>query len=154
MKILLKRRTDDWQKTVSSRVKKLTHTEVVDPICLAAKITEPTETCCCCGEIDVNSIPESICRVFDDVIVDNSNVRKVYVTLGLFTIVRLERDVQLLIPVIDYCIPQKECVTSTDSDPCDFFERLRFPVDEFFPPEKKHFDSLEPDRRDCCCNND
>ena len=133
----------------------LTQTEVVDPICLAAKIVDPVENCCCCGETDVNSIPQCICGVFDDIFVDNENSRKVYVTIGLFTIVRLERDVQLLIPVIDFCIPQNDCVaTTTESNPCDLFERLRFPVDEFFPPEKKDFDCREADVRDCGCNND
>lgn len=136
-------------------VKKLTQTEVVDPICLAAKIVEPAEKCCCCcGETDVNSIPQCICSVFDDVIVDNDNSRKVYVTIGLFTIVRLERDVQLLIPVIDFCVPQNDCVSTTESNPCDLFEKLRFPVDEFFPPERKDFDELEPDPRYCGCNED
>ncbi|MBQ7901683.1 MAG: hypothetical protein IJ365_06960, partial [Clostridia bacterium] len=91
------------------------------------------------------------CRVFDDVIVDPDSGKRVFVTLGLFTIVRLERDVQLLIPVIDFCIPQNECVTSTDSNPCDLFERLRFPTDEFFPPEKHAFEGLEPTREDCGC---
>lgn len=139
----------------NAAVKKLAQTEVVDPICLAAKVVEPTENCCCCcGETDVNSIPQCICGVFDDMFVDNENSRKVFVTLGLFTIVRLERDVQLLIPVIDFCIPQNDCVSTTESNPCDLFERLRFPVDEFFPPERKNFEGIEPDIHDCGCNND
>lgn len=127
---------------------------MVDPICLAAKVIEPCEKCCCCGEMDVNSIPEGICQVFDDVITDGDNLRKVYVTIGLFTIVRLERDVQLLVPVIDFCIPQHECVVATDNNPCDLFEKLRFPVDEFFPPEKCHFDKLQPEIRDCGCGEE
>jgi len=131
----------------------LAQTEVVDPICLAAKIVEPTEnSCCCCGETDVNSIPQSICGVFDDIFVDNENSRKVYVTIGLFTIVRLERDVQLLIPVIDFCIPQKDCTatSASESNPCELFEKLRFPVDEFFPPEKEDLNGRE-ESYDCGC---
>ena len=115
----------------------LAHTEVVDPIALGAKIVEPTDHgCCCCGETDVHSIPENICSVFDEDITDGDNIRKVLVTLGLFTIVRLERDVQLLIPVIDFCVPNDECTVSTESNPCELFDKLQFPVDEFFPPEK------------------
>ena len=38
-------------------------------------------------------------------------MRRVYVTLGQFSIVRLERDSQLLIPVYDYCMPEKECTS-------------------------------------------
>ena len=30
-------------------------------------------------------------------------------------------------------------VSSTDDNPCDLFERIDFPVDEFFPPERGEF---------------
>lgn len=130
----------------------LSHTEVVDPICLAAKVVESCDKCCCCcGEIDISGIPANVCRVFDDVIVDPESGRKVYVTLGLFTIVRLERETQLLIPVIDYCIPCNDCVTTAENSPCDLFDKLRFPTDEFFPPERCAFESAEPTRKDCGC---
>ncbi len=126
--------------------------EVVDPIVLATKVVEPQECCnCCCGEIDVNGVPDDINRLFDDILVDNSDGRKLYVTIGLFTIVRLERDAELIVPVVDYCIPCTDCGGTTDNSPCEFFDRLRFPVDEFFPPEKQHFDNLEPSRDDCGC---
>ena len=116
----------------------LAHTEVVDPVALGARIVEPTETCCCCGcDTDVNSVPECICGVFEENLVGGDDVRKVLVTLGLFTIVRLEREVQLIVPVIDFCIPNDECTAvSSENNPCELFERLCFPVDEFFPPEK------------------
>ena len=139
MKCFLKQ-TKGWKKCPKKAVaKKLAQTEVVDPIVLGAKIVDPAENncCCCCGETDVNSVPDCICKVFDENIVDGDNVRKVLVTLGLFTIVRLEREVQLIVPVVDFCIPQDECSTvSNESNPCELFERLHFPVDEFFPPEK------------------
>ncbi len=122
---------------------------MVDPIALGARIVEPADTncCCCCGETDVNSVPETICKIFEDDLVDSPDYKKVYVTLGLFTIVRLERDVQLLIPVIDFCIPQDECRVSTESNPCELFDKLHFPVDEFFPPEKG---CLNTDTSNCC----
>lgn len=129
----------------------LSHTEVVDPICLSINVKDACDKCCCCGEMDINCIPANICRVFDDSFVDTDSGKRVYVTIGLFSIVRLERDVQLLIPVIDYCIPQNECVTSTDNNPCDLFDKIGFPVDEFFPPEKSAFDNCEPDINDCNC---
>lgn len=115
------------------------HTEVVDPVALGAKIIEPADNSChcCCCDADVNSVPECICSVFEENLVAGDDTRKVVVTLGLFTIVRLEREVQLVIPVIDFCIPQDECrVTSSESNPCEIFENLCFPIDEFFPPEK------------------
>ncbi len=40
----------------------------------------------------------------------------IYVTLGQFTLVRLERDTQLLIPVYDYCVPQCQCECGSQED--------------------------------------
>ena len=57
----------------------------------------------------------------------------VYATIGMFTIVQIERNVQMLIPAYDFCIPEKECVTTSDN-PCEMFNRLEFPTNEFFPP--------------------
>ena len=39
-----------------------------------------------------------------------------------------------LIPAFDFCIPDKECVTSGDN-PCELFRKIDFPTDEFFPPK-------------------
>ncbi len=127
------------------------HIEVVDPIALGARIVEPqSNNCCCCGETDVNSVPDSICKIFDEDFVDNQDSRKVLVTLGLFTIVRLVRKVQLIVPVVDFCIPNDECSTvSNESNPCELFDRLHFPVDEFFPPEKGCFTDSQGGR----CNS-
>jgi len=40
----------------------------------------------------------------------------------------------MLIPAYDFCIPGKECVTTSDN-PCELFRRIDFPTDEFFPPK-------------------
>lgn len=64
----------------------------------------------------------------------------VYCTLGLFTIVQLMRDVQMLVPVYDYYIPEKQCDDILDT-PCDVFRKIDFPTNDFFPPE--------PLKRDC-----
>ena len=84
--------------------------------------------------------------------------KRVFVSLGIFSIIKIERHVQLLIPSYDFCIPQKECVGATDDNPCDLFERIDFPVDEFFPPERGEFlecdqdDISEPEGdNDCGC---
>ena len=53
--------------------------------------------------------------------------------IGLFIIVQIVRNVQMLIPAYDFCIPEKECVTSSDN-PCELFRRIEFPTNEFFPP--------------------
>ena len=50
--------------------------------------------------------------------------------LGKF---RLIRNVQMLMPMYDYCMPNTEC-TPTSENPCDLFHKMSFPVGEFFPP--------------------
>lgn len=116
--------------------------EVVDPIALGAKLVDVKDknNCCCCDDdFDLTSVPESVCRVFDDSFVTGSEQKRVFVSIGVFSIIKLERKVQLLIPSYDYCIPKKECVGATDDNPCDLFDRIDFPVDEFFPPERCEF---------------
>ncbi|MBE7053826.1 MAG: hypothetical protein E7391_06085 [Ruminococcaceae bacterium] len=128
----------------------MTQTEVVDPIALGVKVIEPRENCsCCCCDCDINSVPAPICSIFDEQFVDSDDDRKVFVSLGIFTITRLERDVKLLIPVIDFCVPECECATTTDNNPCDLFEKIKFPVEEFFPPEKCNFDEINYNNG-CC----
>ena len=115
--------------------------EVVDPITLGAKLVDVRDkhSCCCDDDFDIASIPESVCRVFDDEFVLGGEAKRVFVSIGIFSIIKLERRVQLLIPSYDFCIPKKECVGATDDNPCDLFDRIDFPVDEFFPPERCEF---------------
>lgn len=123
--------------------------EVVEPIALGAKVVDVRndKNCCCCDDdIDISSVPDSVCRIFDDALVVGGECKRVFVSLGVFSIVKLERHVQLLVPSYDYCVPKKECVGATDDNPCDLFERIEFPMEEFYPPEKCEF--LEP------CQND
>lgn len=123
--------------------------EVVEPITLGAKLVEvkPDKSCCCCeDEFDLASVPESVCKVFEDPFVIGGETKRVLVSLGVFSIVKLERRVQLLIPSYDYCVPQKECVGATDDNPCDLFSRIDFPMEEFYPPERCTF--LAPGEQD------
>lgn len=115
--------------------------EVVDPIALGAKLVDVRDkrSCCCDDGFDLASVPESVCRVFDDTLVMGNEAKRVFVSIGIFSIVKIERRVQLLIPSYDYCIPNKECVGATDDNPCDLFERIEFPMDEFYPPSKCAF---------------
>lgn len=108
--------------------------EVVDPIALGAKLVDVRDknNCCCCDDdFDLATVPESVCRVFDDNFVLGSEQKRVFVSIGVFSIIKLERKVQLLIPSYDFCVPQKECVGATDDNPCDLFERIDFPVAKF-----------------------
>lgn len=152
--------------TLKSNLPK-TVVEVVDPIALNAKIVDKECSCCDCDcTCDVTSIPSEICRCFDDELVVSGNTRNILVTLGIFTIVKLERYVQLLMPVCNFCIPTKECTQqSADEDPCSIFDRITFPIDEFFPPNDQTNEAFcnkctnnsvagNSNTGKCCCNNE
>ena len=102
--------------------------QVAEPIALSARICECNccDTCC--------RIPECICKRYGGEFDTGCGNKSVFVTIGLFTIVQITRNVQMLIPAYDFCIPGKECVTTSDN-PCELFRRIDFPTDEFFPPK-------------------
>ena len=60
--------------------------------------------------------------------------RVVAVSLGLFSIVQLSRPVSIIVPAYDYCMPCKDCsMSETSESPCDVFDRIDFPCEQFFP---------------------
>lgn len=112
---------------------------VVNPICLACKLCDVPD---CVKEINF-SCPDVVAKLFDDEF-EAVNPRKVVcLSIGLFSIVQLERTVQMMVPVYEFCIPDKECVSTSD-DPCEMFKKIKFPVNEFFPPKLG----------ECNCDND
>ncbi|MGI6577509.1 MAG: hypothetical protein ACOX1Q_05615 [Eubacteriales bacterium] len=113
--------------------------EVVDPICLSLKLVEVCD-CPKGRDYEINELPTAIANCFSDDLVLGDSEKRVYVTLGQFSIIKLERDTQLLIPAFDFCVPDNECVSATEDDPCDLFRRIEFPVEEFFPPQRQDFD--------------
>ncbi len=125
--------------------------QVATPLCLDARICRP---CDCCNNIQDagSSIPRSVARFFPGSFGPQSTNRAVRVTIGLFSIIQLERDVQMLIPAYDFCMPTKECSCDTE-DPCDSFRKIRFPVSEFFPPDTPDSGDNSPAGFDppCCC---
>ncbi len=93
-------------------------------------------------------IPRPICALFDDELVLSGGGRRLYVTLGQFSIVRLERDAQLVVPVLDYAVPEKECCDNpgTAEDPCEMFSRIPFPARQFTP---QGCDRMDDDNCNC-----
>lgn len=119
--------------------------EVVDPIVLDARVVAPETSCncCCCA---LHEVPRSICSCFggDNLVLDNDGYQ-LFVTLGQFSIIRLERDIQLLMPAYDICLPRRDCSGSGvggEQDPCEIFANFEFPIDEFFPPKPDCADNL------------
>ena len=108
--------------------------EAVDPIVLNMKLVDVCECRPC--DCELSEIPPCICACFGCELCFGSEGKRVYVTLGQFSLIRLERDSQLLVPVYDYCMPEKECSCGSgcDDDPCEIFRQVKFPVEEFFPP--------------------
>lgn len=111
--------------------------EAVDPIVLSARLSEEDCGCGCnCG--CSADIPETISDCYEQELVTSDCVKKVLVSMGLFSIVRIERNVQLLVDAIDFCIPEGSCTEATAQEPCELFNQVRFPIDEFFPPSSSN----------------
>ena len=123
--------------------------QVAEPIGLSSTVCEVNPNCC--TEPQCN-IPSCICQRYGGEFVCGGVNKVVRATIGLFTIVQIERNVQMLIPAYDFCIPDKECVTSSDN-PCELFSRIDFPTDEFFPPRAAEVSEGSTDGFGCCCKH-
>ncbi|MEG1426725.1 MAG: hypothetical protein RSC76_03460 [Oscillospiraceae bacterium] len=105
--------------------------QVAEPIALSAKICDSRcyhgcgDNCC--------AIPDRICRQYGGDFEFHPQKNSIYATIGMFIIVQIVRNAQMLIPAYDFCVPDKECITSSDN-PCEIFQQIDFPVHEFFPP--------------------
>ena len=104
----------------------------VDPIALYMKLVDADGLGS--TELEQRAIPDFIADAFPEPLVLTDTARRWYATIGQFSIIRLERDTQLLIPAYEYSLPDKECPGASEDDPCELFSRIRFPVEEFFPP--------------------
>lgn len=123
--------------------------EVLDPMVLGSRVREICE--CSCKDASTLQAPESVKALFDEELCLNPEKRRLYVTLGQFSIIRLERDAQLIVPVMDYSIPTKECCDNPGctEDPCEMFSRIPFPAAQFTPrgcDQKKDSST--------CCNSE
>ncbi len=110
--------------------------QVAEPVVLEARLVD---TCgCACG--GMKRFPESIVEAYGGCLAEDGG-KTVSVTLGVFSIVRLIRQTQLVIPVLDYGVPCKEC-SCDEATACDVFRKMCFPLEEFYPsccntPHKK-----------------
>lgn len=119
--------------------------QCVEPIALSARIGKIKDCyeCCC-------RIPNNVCNCLGGEVSTNCNsgTPTVFATIGLFSIVQLIRNVQMLIPVYDFCIPEKQCEDSSEQ-PCDTFKRIKFPTEDFFPPRADFINN----NCNCKCGN-
>ncbi len=130
--------------------------ETVDPILLGSKIVEKKKHhchCCCCGSDMPDEVLDSLqapIRFDDD---DDTDRRILTVSLGIFSVVRITRPAELLIQASEYAIPEKECLSPTEDDPCSVFRKMPFPVDEFTAGDVPDFRGDRSDRNRCGCGN-
>jgi hypothetical protein len=102
--------------------------EVLEPIVLGARIVDCAAEChCCCCCCD---IPSQICCQAGG-LVDGNGDRFLVVSLGFFSVIRLVRAGQFLISASEYCLPEKECSTPCEDNPCATFGNIPFPAAEF-----------------------
>lgn len=132
------RDNDDCNKTAypSNNMPKCV-VQTVDPIPLSARkgeIRDCYQNVCC--------IPKCVCECLGGNVNTNQHNgdATIFVTIGLFSIIQLIRNVQMLIPVYDFCIPEKQCDIGTTEQPCDIFSRIEFPTSDFFPPRQCNLD--------------
>lgn len=102
--------------------------QISNPMALSAKLN----SCKCGCSMPCTSIPECVIDYFGGCLVPPKK-KCITATIGIFTITQLIRNVQIMIPSYDFCVPRKECTARTD-DPCEVFSKIEFPTDSFFPP--------------------
>ncbi len=106
-----------------------TTVQTAPPVPLDAKLNKGQQ-----GVLPCCQIPDTICKRYGGSFMTGDRANTVSVTVGLFTIVQMERYSQMLIPSFDCTIPERECSPSSDT-PCEMFEKLDFPLEAFFPQE-------------------
>ncbi len=107
--------------------------EALDPMILSSRVLEMNDSCP--GDTAVIQIPAGVLALFDDELVLSGDRRRLFVSLGQFSIIRLERDAQIVVPFLDYSIPTKDCceIPGCAEDPCEMFSRIPFPAGQFAP---------------------
>lgn len=102
--------------------------EAVDPMVLSSRVGEG----CDCPAVP--EIPQAVRALFPEEPVLNCG-RQLFVTLGQFSAVRMERGTQLLVPALDFAMPDRSCSDDpgTPDEPCDLFAQVDFPTQVFYP---------------------
>ena len=119
--------------------------EVAHPISLDTKLVEkcrPFGHCC----LPCDCIPQIIRQRFNGCFKEGLGTQSVYVSLGVFSVIRMERQVQLMIPAAQLVLPERDSTPVANGDPCSIFEKMCFPCDSFMPVS-------DPNNMSCCNTN-
>jgi hypothetical protein len=103
-------------------------------------VVDKGNSCNCCCSID--AIPEYVHNSVRGQIVEAGG-KDLVVSLGIFALIRLERTTQVVIPCSDVCIPERESSVIGEEDPCQLFKKMKFPMNEFFPPSLNNMAGCE-----------
>ena len=125
--------------------------EAVEPVILGARIADTHTGCrCCCACCD---IPTAITDTVNGTLVGDGNGdgRVLTVSLGIFSVVRLVRDGQLLVQGTEFCLPDKECCEPGEEDPCCAFRKMPFPTSAFCPVTSPTSDTAGSGGSSRCC---
>ena len=104
--------------------------ETVDPVALSVKVCDKGSMngCCFCT---CDQIPRELTENTIGELIDPDEGNRLFVSLGVFSVLRLQRPAQLLVNASDYSVPDKESVPVEESDPCKLFRSMSFPASEF-----------------------
>ncbi len=121
--------------------------ETVEPVVLTAKVIEPKychHTLCCCPCCE---IPDSVSALCGGSLTDPDGQNILTVSLGMFSVIRIERPASLLISATPYAVPDKECpMQIEEEDACAVFKKMDFPTFEF-----EHCRGGKSDKPSCGC---
>ena len=126
--------------------------ETVDPIILNTRVAEPHKPCKCCCCCTVDEIPDCVCSGVNGDLCDEPNANILLVSLGFFSVVRIERPAQYLVSAVEYAVPEKECVLPPVEDPCSLFRQMAFPTAEFSPCSGLPPQNSGDDGKKCGCS--
>jgi hypothetical protein len=80
----------------------------------------------------------SVYYMNDRLVLPISGDKIVLCTLGVFSVFSAQRTVQMVVPGLGYAFPQSECAIA-ESNPCNVFKRIDFPVRNFFPAGRQMY---------------
>ena len=128
--------------------------ETVEPMILGTKIKEHEccTPCVCASECSLE-LPTCVCACIGGDICTANNGPKLYISFGVFSVIRIVRPAQILVQATDYSVPDKECIAATnDENPCAVFNNMPFPVARFRSTTASNTNANDNQRtRGCGC---
>ncbi len=128
--------------------------EVAEPVALRLNVL-CYENCQSFGIklCEAAQIPEVVTKSYTGSFREAGPGNKVcYLSLGLFSMVRIERPAQLVIPACDLCVPSGNGEYELPyTDPCSLFRSMEFPLGEFYP-QIRPLNTAGAANQKCGCN--